>query len=174
MVVLGLLAVLIVNGSKKKKDSYEEWKNDEPVSRDSNMPYFGNADETISPFNDPDATIGLFGRGDETVGLDQAASRGVMLRFRIAFDGTQEDQTARLSHSLSIGRNRTCGLVLKDPSVSREHCAILYRNGTMYIKDSNSRSGTELNGHSVVGEMALRHGDRIKAGNTVLTVEVRA
>lgn len=45
-----------------------------------------------------------------------------------------------------IGRKETCDFVISDPSISKEHCRIVYRkySHTYYIEDLSSNNGTFL------------------------------
>ena len=45
-------------------------------------------------------------------------------------------------NEITLGRNQSNGVKLKDISVSRKHCYIIKRNGKLYIKDLNSKFGT--------------------------------
>jgi transcriptional regulator with PAS, ATPase and Fis domain len=44
-----------------------------------------------------------------------------------------------------IGKCTSCDVVLVDPCVSRLHCVLERRNGTLYVRDKNSRNGTFVN-----------------------------
>ena len=46
----------------------------------------------------------------------------------------------------TIGRSDSCSIVIKDPTLSREHARIWWDNGNWYLEDSNSANGVELNG----------------------------
>lgn len=71
--------------------------------------------------------------------------------------------------SWSIGRSGDNNLVLPDRLISRHH-AILQcdRDGAFYLLDLISTNGSFVNGCMVVVPVRLRHGDRIKFGNTNL------
>lgn len=45
----------------------------------------------------------------------------------------------------TIGRSDSCSIVIKDPTLSREHARIWWDNGNWYLEDSNSANGVELN-----------------------------
>ncbi len=45
-------------------------------------------------------------------------------------------------NEITLGRNQSNGIKLKDISVSRKHCYIIKRNGKLFIKDLNSKFGT--------------------------------
>ncbi|MFB2975129.1 FHA domain-containing protein [Microseira sp. BLCC-F43] len=71
--------------------------------------------------------------------------------------------------SWSIGRSGDNNLVLPDRLISRHH-AVLQCNeeGGFYLLDLISRNGSFVNGCRVIVPLRLRHGDRIKFGNTNL------
>lgn len=43
---------------------------------------------------------------------------------------------------MSVGRNHTCDVILRDISVSRTHCILSYNQGELWIRDNNSKFGT--------------------------------
>jgi signal transduction histidine kinase len=57
---------------------------------------------------------------------------------------------------------------LTDHGASRRHAEIRPANGSWVLVDLNSSNGTYLNGQRVVSPIALKHGDQIKVGSTVL------
>ncbi len=57
---------------------------------------------------------------------------------------------------------------LSDDSASRRHAQIKPLNGAWILTDLNSSNGTYLNGQRVVRPTALKHGDQIKVGSTLL------
>jgi len=67
-----------------------------------------------------------------------------------------------------MGRGK-CDIRVYDPEVSRQHCAIENRDGVAILRDLDSVNGTVLNGH-LVNEHALKPGDQITIGSTVLNV----
>jgi pSer/pThr/pTyr-binding forkhead associated (FHA) protein len=79
----------------------------------------------------------------------------------------EEVKTLPIERRIRIGRQSDNDLVLTDPGVSRHHCEVINTNGTCTLHDMGSTNGTYVNG-SVVGEHALRDGDRISLGSTVV------
>jgi pSer/pThr/pTyr-binding forkhead associated (FHA) protein len=43
---------------------------------------------------------------------------------------------------ITIGRNSNSTVVMKEISVSRNHCVISYKKKTLFIKDKGSKFGT--------------------------------
>ena len=43
---------------------------------------------------------------------------------------------------VSIGRNHTSQVILRDISVSRNHCSMVYKFGKVFLQDKKSKFGT--------------------------------
>lgn len=72
---------------------------------------------------------------------------------------------------ISIGRAKSSGLMLDDPSVSRVHAVILAnRDGSWQIVDRDSSNGVIVRG-AKVKEAVLRAGDKIVLGDFTLRFE---
>jgi pSer/pThr/pTyr-binding forkhead associated (FHA) protein len=81
-----------------------------------------------------------------------------------------DDQAVRtipIDRRVRIGRQADNDVVVVDPGVSRHHAEVINENGTCTLHDLGSTNGTYVNG-SVVTEHALRPGDRISLGSTVV------
>jgi pSer/pThr/pTyr-binding forkhead associated (FHA) protein len=63
-----------------------------------------------------------------------------------------------------IGRDGSNDIVLADPSVSGQHAAIHFAEGTWVLADAGSRNGTFLNGGSVGGPIEIQAGDVAQFG----------
>lgn len=70
-----------------------------------------------------------------------------------------------------IGRGSAADLALNDPAISRQHCALHISDSVVEIEDLGSSSGTLVNHRPIVGRLQLRHGDRIRLGDTILRFE---
>ena len=71
-----------------------------------------------------------------------------------------------------IGRSSRNDIVLNDPSLSRFHCRVHFRDdGSLLVSDLGSTNETRVNGKPV-SEAPLRPADHIEIGDTVLTVVV--
>jgi len=82
-------------------------------------------------------------------------------------DGTEHE----LKQSVTIGRDARNDLTFESASVSRNHAAVVSRDGRWYVEDRGSFNGTFLNGTRVQPgtPLPLRHADRIGVGTeTVL------
>jgi hypothetical protein len=72
----------------------------------------------------------------------------------------------------TLGRSRSCDVVLDDANVSRQHAEVRPRGGGWFVADLGSTNGVVVNGSRVERAHALKPGDRIEIGTTVLTFEL--
>jgi len=80
-------------------------------------------------------------------------------RFQIPFD----------RDVIRVGRSSKNEIHLAlDPSLSRVHAEFTRAGGEFYVADAGSRNGTVLNGEQVARPTALRAGDRVTVGETVI------
>ncbi|GEM_PF-1289152 len=94
-----------------------------------------------------------------------------MLRLTVT-NGHFEGVTVEVSDSLAIGRSHDSGLFVPDPQVSRRHSRV-FRDGDRYwLQDEGSHNGTYLNEIRIEGKRTLRHGDAVRVGNTLLSVDL--
>jgi len=84
-------------------------------------------------------------------------------------DGTQKE--FELSEkSITIGRGADVDISIPDKMASRVHCGISYWDNAYFIRDFKSRNKTLLNDKQI--EISrLNPGDRIRVGDTILTLE---
>ena len=71
---------------------------------------------------------------------------------------------------LLVGRHRDCDIVLTDPSISRRHAQLRFRDGGWIVRDLDSTNGTRVNGCSVV-RCRLQPGDHLTLGDASLVVD---
>ena len=71
---------------------------------------------------------------------------------------------------LLLGRQHGCDVVLSNPSVSRRHARLVFRDGSWVLQDLGSTTGTTVNGVRV-GRCALRPGDRVGLGDESLRID---
>jgi pSer/pThr/pTyr-binding forkhead associated (FHA) protein len=64
-----------------------------------------------------------------------------------------------------LGRSPSCHVVLKSPSVGRNHGKIVYRDGRYFYLDLGSVNGSFVNGKRLVDEIELFGGETIKCGD---------
>lgn len=68
----------------------------------------------------------------------------------------------------SIGRSRSCDIVLPDNTASRDHAVLMRREAGWLITDTGSKSGTFVNGTKAEPVLSVVPGDVIAMGSTVL------
>jgi pSer/pThr/pTyr-binding forkhead associated (FHA) protein len=82
----------------------------------------------------------------------------------------QRGQAFPLADELTVGRGGGCAVALRDRMVSQLHARIFRRDGQLFVEDLGSTNGTLLNGKKVSAAVAMRKGDRLQVGKTVLEV----
>jgi hypothetical protein len=71
---------------------------------------------------------------------------------------------------LSIGRHRSCDVVLSELEVSRRHAQLRFRDGRWILRDLESTNGTFVNGVRI-GRCELRPGDHVSLAGTELVID---
>jgi hypothetical protein len=74
------------------------------------------------------------------------------------------------AQELIVGRHHSCDVVLPDPSVSRRHARLIFRDARWVLQDLASTNGTLVNGRPV-GRCELRPGDRVLVGEATLRID---
>ncbi len=72
---------------------------------------------------------------------------------------------------ISLGRHRTCSIVIGDASVSRLHARVLVSKGSCWVRDEGSKAGTFVNRQRITGQHALRAGDQLQVGPAIFRLE---
>lgn len=83
------------------------------------------------------------------------------------------DRSKALSRrSIGIGRDKSNGVIIADPLVSKFHAIITVKKGAAYIRDTGSTNGTFVNDERVSDRIPreLRRGDQVLLGGTKLTI----
>jgi len=73
-----------------------------------------------------------------------------------------------------IGRDPECNLRPASAMISKRHCAVLVKNGQVFLRDFDSTNGTFVNEEAVKGEVPLKDGDMIKVGPLSFKVVIEA
>ena len=78
-------------------------------------------------------------------------------------------RTYELSDELTVGRAGGCQVALgEDTYVSQLHARVFRREGQFYVEDLGSTNGTYVNRKKVTAPIAIRKGDRLQVGKTVM------
>ncbi|HZN14056.1 MAG TPA: FHA domain-containing protein [Acidimicrobiales bacterium] len=91
-------------------------------------------------------------------------------RLRILEPADQKGKTFDLTDEVTVGRASGCQVALTDATVSQLHARIFRRDGKLYVEDLGSSNGTFVNRKKVAAPVAIRRGDRLALGATVLEV----
>ncbi|WP_164101962.1 FHA domain-containing protein [Candidatus Laterigemmans baculatus] len=87
----------------------------------------------------------------------------------------ENDRGERAIHQLEtgrsvlVGRSKDCGLRLQGEELSACHCLLSFENGTLWVQDWASQSGTLLNGQPVEAKVAVGPSDELRVGEYRLT-----
>ena len=92
----------------------------------------------------------------------------MFLRYLLS-NGEQRDVELG-KQSITIGRGSDVDITIHDTLASRLHCGISFWDDAYFLRDFKSKNGTFVNGRRV-DVVRLHQGDRIKVGNTVITLE---
>lgn len=71
-----------------------------------------------------------------------------------------------------FGRGVECHVRPDSDWVSRQHCLLTVTDDAIQLKDLGSTNGTLVNGHRLMGELGLVHGDTIQLGPLSLQVRL--
>lgn len=72
-----------------------------------------------------------------------------------------------------IGRDAQCQLRPASQAISKKHCAVVVRDGQVYVKDFGSTNGTTVNEELLRGaEVAIEDGASLKLGPLDFTVKI--
>jgi hypothetical protein len=107
------------------------------------------------------------------IGLAQVILREAWVRVEKGF--RQGRQLILTKAETTIGRAESCDIGLfGDGAVQRLHARIVLQGNRYLLADAGTPDGTFLNGSRVNGPAALRSGDEIRIGNSVLSFRERA
>lgn len=99
------------------------------------------------------------------------ASASETTRLKVIEPADRRGTTYELGDELTVGRASGCQVALPDDShASQLHARIFRKDGRLWLEDLGSTNGTYLNAKAVSAPVALRRGDRVQVGRTVLEV----
>jgi predicted component of type VI protein secretion system len=97
------------------------------------------------------------------------------LSLVVLTEGKQRGKVLNISLAqFLIGRDPQCHLRPASPMISKRHCAIIQRDGKIFIRDFDSTNGTLVNDQAVKGEIELHHDDQLKVGPLLFAVRLEA
>ncbi|MGH2844902.1 MAG: FHA domain-containing protein, partial [Thermoleophilaceae bacterium] len=83
-------------------------------------------------------------------------------------EGDEAGRQVDLGGPVEIGRDPSGTLALDDDQVSRNHARVSGQGDLALVEDLGSTNGTYVNGQPIEGPRALRPGDRVRVGLTVI------
>lgn len=90
-------------------------------------------------------------------------------RLKVVEPAERRGNTYELGDELTVGRAGGCQVALKDDTyVSQLHARVFRRDGQFYVEDLGSTNGTYVNRRKVTAPIAIRRGDRLQVGKTVM------
>jgi len=89
-------------------------------------------------------------------------------RLRVVEPADTRGQTYDLGDELTLGRAAGCQVTIEDTFVSQLHARLFRRDSQYFVEDLGSTNGTYLNRKKVAAPVAIRKGDRLQVGKTVL------
>ena len=92
-------------------------------------------------------------------------------RLRVIEPAETKGQTYDLGEELTVGRAGGCQITLDDTFVSQLHARVFRRDGQLFVEDLGSTNGTFLNRKKVTAPIAIRKGDRLQIGKTVMELQ---
>lgn len=90
------------------------------------------------------------------------------IEFTDAEGRVRKVEVPRTQTGIVLGRSAACGVVLKSPSVGRNHGKVLFQGGTYLYKDLGSVNGSFVNDRRVQDDTPLKDGDSIRLGEIVV------
>ena len=83
----------------------------------------------------------------------------------LLMDDAREEEISVSHTPFTIGRLQDRDLVLSHAFISRDHAALVFDKGQLYVVDSGSRHGTFLNAQPLTVRQLLKPGDEIRLGS---------
>ena len=102
--------------------------------------------------------------------------KGKPQKLKVVEPSDRKGQAFALAEELTVGRAAGCQVRVEDTYASQLHARIFQRDGELFVEDLGSTNGTYLNRRGtqskekVAGPLALKLGDRLMIGKTVLEV----
>jgi pSer/pThr/pTyr-binding forkhead associated (FHA) protein len=75
-----------------------------------------------------------------------------------------------LGEEVTVGRAAGCQVTLDDTYASQLHARVFQRDGSIFVEDLGSTNGTYLNRKKVSSPVAVKKGDKLQVGKTVLEI----
>lgn len=174
-----IIVALVVGVAKQKKLDYANEYDDEYDDEDE---YDGNDeydDEEDDEYDDSDENEYDDEEDEEEEEEEYIPPKPVRKQWKLILEDldTWEKRSIIFYDNIGIGRKRESDqfekyyLIKEDPRASKLHCAIISRDGKLYLKDMGSRNGTYLNGEKLERPTILQKEDIIGVGETQIEIK---
>jgi hypothetical protein len=107
---------------------------------------------------------GQLGFGN-TARMARSGNRVVVVR-----SDDQAGMSFRVKDATVLGRSPEADVELSDPYASEFHLRLVATEGKLTVHDLGSTNGTYVNGRRITTPTALRRGDAVQVGKTVMEV----
>jgi len=95
------------------------------------------------------------------------------LSLLVVTAGKQEGKVLEIKlPQFLIGRDPQCQLRPASALISKRHCALIQKDGKVYIRDFDSTNGTFVNDEQIKGQRELKHNDQVKVGPIQFVVQL--
>ena len=92
-------------------------------------------------------------------------------RLKVVEPADRRGRVFDLADEMTVGRSSRSGIALEDDTfVSSTHARLYFSDDKLWVEDLGSTNGTYVNSSKVSSPVALRKGDRVQIGNTVMEV----
>ena len=160
-VVIGMTGGVERNGVDRSASARDVASKDERQSDGAERANVANdADESVAAVSTPASMA--------TVPSVASATTSVTCALVLPDGSRHVLETERVT----VGRQSTCSIVIKDTNVSREHAQFRRGRDGWTVRDLGSTNGTKINGVRVEGEQLLANGDVVLVGSIPVRFEI--
>lgn len=106
----------------------------------------------------------------QRIAIERQKGFPITLEFVGGAANGQKKIDAVINGSLIVGRSSICELSIEDAKMSRQHFALEYKDGDIFITDLNTTNGTAVNGVAVKRKTKLSPRDVITAGSLQMRI----
>lgn len=104
------------------------------------------------------------------VGISLRRPRRDGTRLLMVRSETQQGLEIEVNDARVLGRSEEADVLLDDPYASEFHMRLVAQENGLVLHDLGSTNGTYVNGRRVTAPTALRRGDSVQVGKTVMEV----
>lgn len=178
VLIIAVILILSRKSSKKQYEADEDWDADRSEERDESGSVFSSdhvyaGDYSVKNMSDdrrntmaPENTADKIPNKNLSAETKPHKSKIEVTLYRVG-PGEEESYHFTIKNELSIGRNKSCQLSFdKDSALSGVHCSIIYRDGSVFVRDEESTNGTYVNGVPIVGEYKVELDDILLFGSS--------